>query len=244
MHDAPVFAYVETDGKPKNLAIAGKEAVMAHILIVEDDDAINELVKRNLYLTGHTCEQAFDGHEAQRLYEKTSYDLILLDVMLPGISGFELVSQFTETPVIFITAKDNSSDKLRGLTSGAEDYITKPFDILELLARIHIVLRRNHKTEDIFCLDGVEMDFKGHTVCRNGKPVKMTPQEYSLLEILIRNRNLALSREQLLEQAWGYDYEGDTRTVDVHIQKLRRKLGWEERIRTVYKMGYRLEVPK
>lgn len=217
---------------------------MAHILIVEDEYAISELMKRNLNLTGHTCEQAFDGRTALELYHKNSYDLILLDIMLPGISGFELMEEFTEAPVIFITAKDNSSDKLRGLTSGAEDYITKPFDILELLARVNIVLRRNKRGTDIFVMDGVRVDFGEHTVIRGDHVIEMTPQEFSLLEILIRNRNLAMSREQLLEQAWGYDYEGDTRTVDVHIQKLRRKLGWEEHIRTVYKMGYRLEVPK
>lgn len=217
---------------------------MAHILIVEDEYAISELMKRNLNLTGHTCEQAFDGRTAQELYHKNSYDLILLDIMLPGISGFELMEEFTEAPVIFITAKDNPSDKLRGLTSGAEDYITKPFDILELLARVNIVLRRNKRGTDVFVMDGVRVDFGEHTIIRDDHVIEMTPQEFSLLEILIRNRNLAMSREQLLEQAWGYDYEGDTRTVDVHIQKLRKKLGWEERIRTVYKMGYRLEVPK
>lgn len=222
----------------------GRGESMAHILIVEDEYAISELMKKNLNLTGHTCEQVFDGKTAKQCYQENNYDLILLDIMLPGISGFDLMKEFTEVPVIFITARDNPSDKLKGLTSGAEDYITKPFDILELLARVNIVLRRNSRGSDIFVLDDVRVDFGEHTVNLAGQNIEMTPQEFSLLEILIRNRNLALSREQLLELAWGYHYGGDTRTVDVHIQKLRKKLGWEERIRTVYKMGYRLEVPK
>lgn len=215
---------------------------MAHILIVEDEYSINELMKRNLCLTGHTCEQAFDGQQAKELYLKNSYDLILLDIMLPCISGFELMKIFTDVPVIFITAKDSSADKLKGLTSGAEDYIVKPFDILELIARVNIVLRRNRRAGHTFSLDSVTVDLEKHTVEKDGKLLEMTPQEYTLLEILIQNRNMALSREKLLELAWGYDYEGDTRTVDVHIQKLRQKLGWKERIKTVYKMGYRLEV--
>lgn len=217
---------------------------MARILIVEDDYFISELMKRNLSLVGHACHQAFDGQEAETCYRNNGYDLILLDVMLPKISGFELIPVFDGTPVIFITAKDNPSDKLKGLTSGAEDYIVKPFDILEMLARVNIVLRRNKKDRAEFVLDDVTVNFKEHTVCRKGCMLEVTPREFSLLEILIQNRNMALSREKLLELAWGYDYEGDTRTVDVHIQKLRKKLGWERRIKTVYKMGYRLEVPK
>lgn len=217
---------------------------MAHILIVEDEYSISELMKRNLNLTGHSCDQAFDGQEGKELYLKNTYDLILLDIMLPKISGFELMQIFTDVPVIFITAKDNASDKLKGLTSGAEDYIVKPFDILEMLARVNIVLRRNSKGRSNFTLDAVSVDFGEHTVCKDGVAIEVTPKEFALLEILIQNRNMALSREKLLELAWGYEYEGDTRTVDVHIQKLRKKLGWEERIKTVYKMGYRLEVPK
>lgn len=216
---------------------------MAHILIVEDEYPINELIKRNLNLTGHTCDQAYDGKAAKELYNKNIYDLILLDIMLPEISGFELLPLFSDSPVIFITAKDQISDKLKGLTSGAEDYIVKPFDILEMLARVQIVLRRNRHIQNIFTLDGVIIDFGEHTVHRNGSPLELTPQEFILLETLIANRNLAVSREKLLELAWGYTYEGTTRTIDTHIQKLRKKLGWEERIKTVYKMGYRLEVP-
>lgn len=145
-------------------------------------------------------------------------------------------------PTIFITARDSLSDRMRGFDLGAEDYILKPFEILELLARIHVVLRRNHKGQNDFDCQGVRVSFHERKTYRAGLEIDLTAQEFSLLETLIRNKNIALSREKLLELAWGYDYEGDTRTVDVHIRKLRQKLGWEDQIRTVYKVGYRLEV--
>lgn len=214
---------------------------MAHILIVDDEEAINELVKLNLKLVGHTCEQAYDGKEAFDKLSSTKYDLILLDVMLPYISGFDLMKNIKDTPVIFMTAKDRIEDKIQGLTSGAEDYIVKPFEILELIARINIVLRRVKTDNAIFKLDDMEMDKESKVVKYKNEVVDLTPQEFSLLEVFVVNQNLALSREKLLELAWGYDYEGDTRTVDVHVQKLRKKLGLEERIKTVYKVGYRLE---
>ncbi len=215
---------------------------MAKILIVDDEEAINELVKLNMKLVGHICDQAYDGKEALSLLEHNHYDLILLDVMLPYISGFELIKRIQDTPVIFMTAKDRIEDKIQGLTSGAEDYIVKPFEILELIARINLVLRRNQKGTSVFKLDDMEMDRESKVIKYKGKVEDVTPQEYNLLEVFVVNQNLALSREKLLELAWGYEYEGDTRTVDVHVQKLRKKLGLEERIKTVYKVGYRLEV--
>lgn len=213
---------------------------MASILIVEDDRSINELIKRNLELTGHNCKSVFDGEAALSIIEEEKFDLIVLDVMLPGYSGFEVIKHKKDTPVIFVTAKDSLEDKLKGLTSGAEDYIVKPFEILELLARVNIILRRNNKNDD-FTLGSVRVKFKCRKVFYNDEEVEMTPQEYTLLEVLITNRNIAMSREKLLELAWGFDYEGDTRTVDVHIQKLRKKLSLEDDIKTVYKLGYRLE---
>ena len=214
---------------------------MAHILIIEDDRTISELVKRNLQLVGHSCEQIFDGDLVEQSLLEKYYDLIILDVMLPGKSGFELISDIKDIPVIFVTAKGELNDKLKGLSLGAEDYLVKPFEILELVARVGVVLKRYQCEEDCITIGETTVYLKQHTAERNGEQIALTPQEFRLLEVLIRNKNLALSREQLLELAWGFDYEGETKTVDVHIRKLRQKLGWEEQIKTISKLGYRLE---
>lgn len=215
---------------------------MASILIVEDEIPINELIKRNLNLIGHHCVSAFDGKEALVCAKQHSFDLILLDVMLPGLDGFEVFEKTSDIPTIFLTARNSLSDRVKGLTMGADDYITKPFEMLELLARVDAVLRRTKKENESFELDNVIIKFDSRQIFVDEKMIDCTPQEYELLKVLVKNRNIALSREKLLELAWGFDYEGDTRTVDVHIQKLRKKLGWENRIVTVYKLGYRLEV--
>lgn len=214
---------------------------MASILIVEDDKPINELIARNLKLVGHTCEQIYDGLQAVTLVNAKTFDLIVLDVMLPGLDGFEVIERISTTPVIFLTAKDGIGDRIHGLNMGADDYIVKPFDTLELLARVEAVLRRTMKGTHTFTADDTTVDLNGRKVMVCGSVIDMTPREFDLLEVLICNRNIALSREKLLELAWGYDFMGDTRTVDAHIQKLRKKLGWENRIKTVYKLGYRLE---
>ncbi len=214
---------------------------MARILIVEDEKPINELLRRNLTLVGHTCAQAFSGEEALRLIETETFDLAFLDLMLPKMGGMEVLRQLP-MPVIILTARGDLSDRVQGLTLGADDYIVKPFDTLELLARVTAVLRRTHKAETRFSLGGAEVDIAGRKVYLGGAEVDLTPQEFLLLETFIVNKNIALSREKLLELAWGFDYFGDTRTVDVHVQRLRCKLNWEERIKTVYKVGYRLEV--
>jgi len=217
---------------------------MALILVAEDDQTINELISKNLTLVGHSFIQAFTGTEAVKLATEHPVDLVLLDVMLPGIEGFEVIKQIPDTPVIFITAKDGLQYRLYGLELGADDYIVKPFETLELLARIEAVLRRTQKNSTTFSLDDVIVDLVGRTATVNGTDIDLSPQEFGLLETLIKNRNIALSREKLLDLAWGYDYAGDTRTVDTHIQKLRSKLKWENRIKTIYKLGYRLEVKK
>ena len=214
---------------------------MANILIVEDDRHISELVKRNLSLVGHTCICCYDGLSGLDVLQEQSFDLILLDVMLPGVSGFDFITQVSGTPIIFVTAKGELDDRLKGLTLGAEDYIVKPFEMLELIARINIVLRRSQQDE-IMQVGAVQVDLKKRLVLSEGQEIILTPQEFSLLEVLIINKNIALSRDKLLELAWGYDYIGDTKTVDVHIQKLRKKLGLENEIRTITKLGYRLEV--
>ncbi|WP_418667922.1 response regulator transcription factor [Allofournierella sp.] len=214
---------------------------MAKILIVEDEISINELIRRNLQLVGHACSSVFSGPAALERLSREPVDLMLLDVMLPGLSGFEVYEQARQTPTIFLTAKSGLPDRVRGLTMGADDYISKPFEMLELLARVEAVLRRTMKSRACFELDGMKIDFDSRQVFLRGSAVDCTPKEYALLETLVNNRNIALSRERLLELVWGYDFEGDTRTVDVHIQKLRKKLELEGRIKTVYKLGYRLE---
>lgn len=220
---------------------------MARILIVEDEPPINELIRRNLILVGHECIQAYDGRMALEAVGKNQVDLIILDVMMPYLSGYEVMDELSKNknnpvPVIFLTAKDKLSDRVKGLQSGADDYIVKPFETLELLARVEAVLRRTQKYTKRFLLNQAEVDLEGRKAYYQERLVDLTPQEFELLEALIINRNVALSRDKLLELAWGYDYAGDTRTVDVHIQKLRKKLGWENYIQTVYKLGYRLEV--
>ncbi len=216
---------------------------MANILIVEDEPAINELIKRNLQLVGHECISALDGLQALDILERTNkLDLILLDIMLPGLDGFSVFERIQDIPVIFLTARNSLNDRVKGLNMGAYDYIIKPFEMLELLARVDSVLRRTKAENDTYELDNLKIDFSSRQIFIDGKNMECTPKEFELMEVLVKNRNIALSREKLLELAWGYDFEGDTRTVDVHIQKLRKKLSLEDRIKTVYKLGYRLEV--
>lgn len=214
---------------------------MANILIVEDEAVINELIRRNLTLVGHTCDCAFDGKEALSKLADKRYDLMVLDIMIPEMDGFEVMKQSKGQPAIFLTARDSLTDRITGFSLGADDYLTKPFEMLELLARVEAILRRTQKHASEFILDQVRINFDSRQVYRKGALLDLTPKEYELLEVLINNRNIALSRERLLELVWGYDFEGESRTVDVHIQKLRKKLGWDGRIKTVYKLGYRLE---
>jgi len=217
---------------------------MANILVVEDERAISDLITMNLELVGHTYSKAYRGPEVFEILEREKTDLILLDVMLPELDGFEVMQRIAhlQVPVILITAKNSLADRIKGFELGADDYIIKPFEILELLARINVVLRRGEKGTSSFNCDNVEVRYLERQVLVDQTPIDLTVREFELLEVLIRNRNIALSREKLLELAWGYDFEGDTRTVDVHIRQLRKKLGWEERIKTIFKLGYRLEV--
>lgn len=215
---------------------------MAKILIVEDEKAINDLIRFNLELIGHECSQVFDGEAGLEMALGTTYDLIILDVMLPKYSGFEIMEQIKGTPVIFVTARSAAGDRIKGLRLGADDYITKPFDILELIERVKAVLRRTKAEAACFEFDDIHIDFTSRTVTKSGVRIDLKPKEFDLLAALVTNRNIALSREKLLRLVWDFDYEGDTRTVDVHIQRLRQKLGISERIKTVYKTGYRFEI--
>ncbi len=215
---------------------------MARILIVEDERPIRNLIQRNLELIGHTCVGVGDGASALELMAGEVFDLLIFDIMLPGVSGFELIGHADGTPTIFVTAKEGINDRLKGLSLGADDYIVKPFEIQELILRVRAVLRRTKKDDKKLDFDDIVIDFSAKKVFKNGLEAILTPKEYSLLETLVLNRNIALSREKLISLVWGFDYEGDTRTVDVHIRQLRAKLGLTNRLKTLYKTGYRFEL--
>lgn len=216
---------------------------MANILVVDDEAPINDLLAMNLKMVGHSVAQAFGGNGALNLARGGGFDLCLLDIMLPEIDGFELLPQLEKMgiPVIFLTARDSLTDRVKGLRLGADDYITKPFETIELLARVDTVLRRTGRGSRCEHIGDVIVNFDERTVFKGGQPVLLAAKEFALLEILLKNANLALTREQLLNMVWGYDYVGETRTVDMHIQRLRKKLDFENVIKTVYKYGYRLE---
>lgn len=215
---------------------------MINILIVEDEEAISEFIKLNLSMVGYNTYQAFDGQEAVEILGRNYIDLVLLDIMIPKLDGYELLPRIIkkDIPVILVTAKDGLEDRVMGLNLGADDYITKPFEGIELLARINALLRRIGKQANKRSFDDVEVFIDQRKVLKAGNEIDLTFKEFDLLRILLEHKGLALSREKLLQLVWDYDFEGSTRTVDIHIQRLRSKLG-TERIRTVYKVGYRLE---
>lgn len=217
---------------------------MIKILIVEDEKPISDLIKLSLSASGYLCECVFDGTQAADLLERDhSFDLILLDVMLPGIDGFELMDFIRpmEIPVIFITAKNSTSDKVRGLRLGADDYIVKPFEIVELLARVEAVLRRNHSLDNLLTTGDVTIDLRSRSVKKNGQEIRLTKKEFDILALLAQNIGVAMYRETIYERVWGGEYTGDSRTVDLHVQRLRKKCGLQDKIRSVHKVGYRLE---
>ena len=216
---------------------------MNRILIVDDERPIAHLIEMNLTHAGYLCRCAYDGEEAVSLVDSEPFDLILLDVMLPLIDGYDLLEYIRplEIPVIFLTAKSDVRDKVRGLKLGADDYLTKPFDTIELLARVETVLRRYHKTDRLIQLADLQIDTLSRQVRKGGQEIPLTKKEYELLLLLAQNKNVALFRETIYERIWGGGDMGDSRTVDLHIQRLRKKLGWESRIVAVYKVGYRLE---
>ena len=216
---------------------------MIKILIVEDEKPISDLIDFNLSANNYTCTQAFDGLEAANLLENNTYDLVLLDIMLPKIDGYELLEYIKplNIPVIFLTAKGALEERVKGLTQGAEDYIVKPFQIVELLARINVVLRRFNKASSILNFEDIEVNTETKLATKNGKALDLTPKEFELLTLLVRNVNITLFRENIYETIWESDYYGDTRTLDLHIQRLRKKVGLGTKLKTVYKVGYRLE---
>ena len=217
---------------------------MVKILIVEDEKPISELLRLSLTKAGHSCVCVYDGIAAADHLDREAYDLVLLDVMLPGISGFELMDYIRDrgTPVIFITAKNAVSDRVKGLRMGAEDYIVKPFDILELQARVEGVLRRHGKLQTTITMDGLVINTLAMTVSRDGKEIPLTRKEYELALLFARNPGIVLYKSTIYEHVWGGEYPESTRTVELHIQRMKKKVGWEDRIKPVFAIGYRLEV--
>ncbi len=217
---------------------------MIRILVVEDEKPISDLVRMSLRKAGYECACVYDGLAAADALERERYDLVLLDVMLPGVDGFALMDYIRplDIPVIFLTAKNDLNDRVKGLKMGAEDYIVKPFEVLELLARVEVVLRRYNKLDDVLHVGGLDIDTRSMAVSRAGEELPLTAKEYELLLLFARNPGVALYRETIYERVWGGDYVSSSRTVDLHVQRLRKKVGWEDRLVALPKVGYRLEV--
>ena len=217
---------------------------MINILIVDDEKPICDLIDINLTAAGYHCKSVQDGLEAIDLIERENFDLILLDVMLPGADGYDIIEYIRplKIPVIFITAKHEVRDRVKGLRLGAEDYLVKPFDVVELVARVEVVLRRFNKTQTIVQAGDIVIDTEARKVTKSGVPVVLTNKEYGLLLLFIRNKNVALFKETLYEKVWGDEYIPDSRTLELHVQRLRKKMGWENNLIAVYKVGYRLEI--
>lgn len=216
---------------------------MKKILIVEDDEAINNLIANTLRQEMYDCYSASTGKEGADMFEQRQYDLVLLDLMLPEINGYELLEFIkpTDTPVIIISAMGQVQDRIKGLRMGADDYLAKPFQIGELLARVESVLRRAGRQTDEYTYKDIVVNTSSRTVLLKGVPVELTMKEFDLLVVLLQHKNVALSRCYLYESVWEGEYTGETRTLDNHIQRLRRKLDLNDNIQTVFRIGYRLK---
>ena len=217
---------------------------MMRILIVDDEKPILNLIRISLCNAGYLCDTAEDGSQALEKIDHGKYDLVLLDIMLPEIDGFELMEYLRplEITVIFLTAKNAVTDRVKGLRMGAEDYIMKPFEIAELLARVEVVLWRYYKTEEIFRVNGLCVNCSSMKAERDGKEILLTPKEFELLCLFLRMPNIALYREKIYERVWGGEMPYGSKTVDLHVQRLRKKTGLEHELQAVKKIGYRLEV--
>lgn len=217
---------------------------MIQILIVDDEKPICDLIQMSLTRAGYHCMCVYDGLAAADILERNVFDLILLDVMLPNADGFELMEYIRPLgiPVIFLTARGSVDDRVRGLRMGAEDYIVKPFEVLELLARVDVVLRRYQKTSGVLEIGGLTIDTRAMLVSRGDEIIPLTKKEYDLLLLFARNPGIALYRETIYERVWHEDFPYGSKTVDLHIQRLRKKVGWEDRLVAVNKVGYRLTV--
>ena len=217
---------------------------MIKILIVDDEKPICDLIDMNLSAAGYSCVAVQDGLAAIDAVERNEFDLVLLDIMLPGADGYDVMEYIKplKVPVIFISAKHEVKDRVKGLKLGADDYLIKPFDVTELLARVEAVLRRYNKADKKLTVGEIEIDIEARRVTRSGNPIPLTSKEFDLLMLFAENRNVALFRENLYEKVWDDEYYANSRTLDLHVQRLRRKLGWEKNLVAVYKVGYRLEI--
>lgn len=216
---------------------------LKRILVAEDDIAIADLIRMNLEMVGYDVKVVNDGIEALSKIQEEDFALVILDVMLPSVDGFEIIKKIDtrNNSIIFLTARNELKDKLKGLKEGADDYMTKPFEPLELLARVEAVIRRNKTYDEILNFKHIVLNESKRVIIINDREVELTPKEFELFVYLLKNKNIAISRTQLIEQIWGYDFEGETRTIDMHIQKIRKKLNLKENLKTIYKFGYRLE---
>lgn len=221
--------------------------IMAKMLIVDDEQNIREIIREYAEFEGYETAETDDGMKAVRMAKEENYDLIIMDVMMPKLDGYSAVKEirkFSDVPVIILSARVEEYDKLFGFGIGVDDYVTKPFSPKELMARISAVLKRTRpKKKELIKSDGLEIDIAGRNVFVDGKKVEMTPKEYELLFYLVENNGIAISREKLLSNVWGYDFYGDDRTVDTHIKMLRSSLGkYRDKIVTLRGLGYKIEL--
>ena len=220
---------------------------MYRLLVVDEEDKIREVLKEYATFEGYEVVEAKDGMEAVDICKKQSFDLIIMDVMMPRLDGFSAckeIKKFSDTPVLMLSARSEEYDKLFGFEIGADDYVVKPFSPKEVMARVKVIISRHKpgKTENIIKIDGLEIDIPGRNVFVDGEKADMTPKEYELLFYLVRNKNIALSREKLLTDVWGFDFYGDDRTIDAHIKMLRTSLGkYRDHIVTLRGLGYKFE---
>lgn len=216
------------------------------VLIVDDEELIRNVIKEYLQLNDYEYDEASDGSDAILKVKNDNFDIIIMDIMMPKMDGYEAVKKIREfnknIPVIMLSARSDEYDKLMGFDLGVDDYVTKPFSPKELIARIKAITKRNEEKNDRYIFDGLVIDTTSFEVYVDGKLINLTPKEYELLKYLVENKNIVLSREQLLETIWGYDFYGDDRTIDTHIKTLRSNLGpYRDFIKTVRKVGYKFE---
>ncbi len=215
-----------------------------NILVVDDEKLIREVISEYLTLEGFTVMEATDGIDAVNKFKKNDINLVIMDIMMPNMDGYTAcreIKKIKEVPFIMLSARSEEYDKLIGFDLGIDDYVTKPFSPKELVARVKAILKRDNKS-NIIVLGGIKIDDLAHEVFIDNKLIELTPKEYDLLKYLIQNKNIALSREKLLSNIWGYDFYGDDRTIDTHIKTLRQHLGkYRDLIKTIRGMGYKIE---